>query len=647
MSRLPLFRLVLALSAPTAAAEELPMPAPPPGMKLLEEEDAQPLEEPAAPAEPREAEEPGEPPEEGEAADAQTQELEELRALEDVALDPEARPSAEVLQALRRLGYANPLRARMLDVLGEEDDSGAAAGEPVGLATDLLAFDVKRIASGFDIPVEMQPLVAKYIRFFQGPGRKYYRRWVERSARYIPLMQPLLEKHGCPRDTVYLAMIESGFSNRAYSWAHASGPWQFISETGKRFGLHQDFWVDERRDPLKATVAAARYLKELHGQLGHWYLAWAGYNAGGGRIRKAVDRRGTTNFWELLEGRALPRETQHYVPKLIAAALVGKYPEVFGFSRDEFHPEPLFTYDEVKVPHPTDVALLAEAAGVSVATLEDLNPELKRCYSPPPRNGESWVMRVPRGLAAAFRANYAKLPEERLAFRSHVVRRGETLSKIAASHGSAPEAVMRLNGLKSARYLKVNTALMIPVATGKEHRAALMAAHVARAHREGFFASRPKDEVPAGVLQRAKGARGGKAGTVKVDVVGGKKRVLYGVGSGDSLWSISQRFGVTVEELRAWNNLPRGKRGGMKVGHQLVIWPSGKAAAAAAQKAAPGGKNVQPVQAGPGRHTIQAGDSLSKIAKRYGVSVAQLRKWNGLAEGKTLLPGRILSVKGD
>ena len=185
-------------------------------------------------------------------------EIEELRALEGATLDPGARPDAEVLQSLHRLGVSNPLRLRMLDALEEPTFREDEENGELALITDLSTFDVSRVQAQYDIPVEMQPLVAQYIQFFQGPGRKWYRKWVGRSTRYLPMMQPILEAQGLPRDTVYLAMIESGFSPNAYSWAHAAGPWQFISSTGRQYGLHQDFWVDERRDPLKATVAAGQ-----------------------------------------------------------------------------------------------------------------------------------------------------------------------------------------------------------------------------------------------------------------------------------------------------------------------------------------------------------------------------------------------------
>ena len=179
-----------------------------------------------------------------------------MRALEDAVLDPAAKPSPEVLRSVRALGTASPLRARLED--GAEVLSGDEPVVDLGLVTDLATFDVGAVAAEYDIPLEMQPTVAQYIQFFQGPGRKWFRKWMSRSTRYIPMMTPLLERGGLPRDTVYLAMIESGFSPGATSWARAAGPWQFISSTGKRFGLRQDFWVDERRDPLKATVAAGQ-----------------------------------------------------------------------------------------------------------------------------------------------------------------------------------------------------------------------------------------------------------------------------------------------------------------------------------------------------------------------------------------------------
>lgn len=562
------------ISAVTSDA--LQMPTPPPGMKALTEADKEKLTEKATEEAdtlittlPREEAE-----EDSEAVEQQSLELEEAKALEEAAMDPLAGPSLEVMQSVRRLGFANPLRNRMQDALSEmELREGELELAPV---TDIAAFDVSLVASRYDIPVEMQPLVAQYIQFFQGRGRKWFRKWMSRSTRYIPRMHPLLEQHGLPKDTVYLAMIESGFSAHAYSWAHASGPWQFISSTGKQYGLRQDFWIDERRDPIKATVSAARYLKQLYKELGHWYLAWAGYNAGGGRIARLVQRRGTNNFWELSEGKGLAKETRHYVPKLIAAALVAKHPAVFGFAKSEFDFMPELQFDEVKIPAPTDLEVIAKAAGVTVEEVQDLNPELKRWCTPPVPPGKPYILRVPNGRGDAFTKAFAKVPaQERLSFKSHLVKKGDTLSRIAAKYGSASEAIMRLNGLKNPKYLKVNSALMIPIPTssGAAAKATALQNHAARARRNGYVAVRPEEEIPAGSLAKPSAAL---AGTIKADVVGGKTRVTYGVASGDSLWTISQRFAVTVDELRGWNRIPK-KKNALKVGQLLTIWPGAAA----------------------------------------------------------------------
>src|SRR3954471_23294490 len=310
--------------APAPAAVE-PPPAP-----VATAAPAVPDEAPAEAAD-------GEPDDDDEVArkvDEQSAELEEMRALEDTVIaDHDAglrvEPGGGLRAAVRRLGLGNPMRHHLLDALQELDDAArdATVGPPeLPLVTDLSSFDVGTVKDGYDIPVEMQPLVAEYIHFFQGAGRVWFRKWMSRSTRYIPVMTPILEASGVPRDLVYLAMIESGFSAQAYSWAHAAGPWQFINGTGKLFGLRNDFWVDERRDPLKSTGAAARFLKNLHQELGHWYLAWAGYNAGGGKVRRVMEKKGTSDFWEMSEGKGFANETKHYVPKLIACALVAKHP---------------------------------------------------------------------------------------------------------------------------------------------------------------------------------------------------------------------------------------------------------------------------------------------------------------------------------
>ncbi len=629
---MPSLCLILAtLASVPASPEALPMPPPPPGMRVLDAEDKKVLLGKAA--EPEEAEE------SSEEVEAESAELEELRALEGASLDPAARPNAEVLQSLRRLGLANPLRLRMLDALEEptlrEDDTPPE----LPLITDLASFDVGQIQDRYDIPVEMQPLVAQYIQFFQGPGRKWFRKWMSRSTRYIPVMQPILEQKGLPRDTVYLAMIESGFSAHAYSWAHAAGPWQFISSTGREYGLRQDFWVDERRDPIKATHAAARYLRQLYSELGHWYLAWAGYNTGGGRVRRLVERHGTKDFWALSAERGLATETKHYVPKLIAAALVAKHPSAFGFREEEFNYEPVLEFDEVKLADATDLDVIARSAGVSVKAVQDLNPELKRWCTPPASEKKSYTLRLPKGTAAQFAQNFKQLsPKERLSFRIHKVRRGDTLSQIARAYGSAPEAILTFNRLKSARSLRINSELAIPVPAGRGGKGALER-KVAQARRGGVTVLRPEEEIPAGTRSAPVAS-----GPIQSEVINGRTRITYGVQPGDSLWAIAQRFHVTVEDLRRWNNLPRRKRG-LRVGTIIHVWPGSpspqveeRAGTVVANREASKGSGR------PAMHTLAAGETLWSVAQRYGVTVEDIKRWNHITDHRSLPAGKQLQV---
>ncbi|RKH61660.1 LysM peptidoglycan-binding domain-containing protein [Corallococcus llansteffanensis] len=643
----PLSLLLLALASVPSPQGVAPKPVPPPGMHALPSPEAPSLTADGSLAAPPVPMEEGD---ETEEVEAESAELEELRALEGAALDPESKPNAEMMQSLRRLGLTNPLRLRMLDALEEptfrEDDTPPALARITNLAT----LDISQVKDRFDIPVDMQPLVAEYIQFFQGPGRKWFRKWMARSTRYLPVMQPILESKGLPRDTVYLAMIESGFSANAYSWAHAAGPWQFISSTGKQYGLKQDFWVDERRDPIKATHAAAAYLKDLYGELGHWYLAWAGYNTGSYRVRKMVERYGTSDWWLLAEERGLAKETKHYVPKLIAAALVAKNPAAFGFSEEEFQYESALDYEEVKLTDATDLDVLARSAGVSVLDVQDLNPELKRWCTPPATAAKPYVLRLPKGTSTRFAENFQKLsPADRLTFRVHTVKRGDTLSQIAQQYGTAPEAILQMNRLKSARTLKLRAELVIPVPSGRGgsgDASGALATKVAQARRSGVVANRPEDEVPAGTPKGPVAA-----GPVKTEKVNGRTRVTYGVQEGDSLWLIANRFQVSVDDMKKWNNLPRRNRT-LSLGTLLTVWPSEPAGAGPAKVEERGGTIVvasavagqAPVGPKGKVHTLAVGETLWSVAQRYNVSVEDIMKWNHIKDHRTVPTGKLLSL---
>lgn len=555
------------------AGLDVPLPPPPPGMTLLaqapatSDAGAEPL--PLA-QQPRGEEEEPEP-------DA---ELEAMRALEEVTIDPQARSDASIRATLGQLGYGSLTRDRLEKALEASELLGEELAFELDPITDVEHFDVLKVQGRYDIPLEMNPLVAQYIHFFQGGGRKWFRRWMSRSARYIPLMRPLLEAKGLPRDTVYLAMIESGFNTQAKSWARAVGPWQFIAGTAKWFKLRDDFWVDERRDPIKATNAAADYLNHLHKELGHWHLAWAGYNTGGARVRRMVDSYGTKSFWELSEKKGFARETKHYVPKLIACALVAKHPEAFGFTQDEFQPESPFEFDEVTLTDSVDLEVIAQSSGSSLEQLQEFNPELKRWCTPPATEKQPYVLRLPKGRKEQFAQNFAKVaPSERLHFKIHRVQKGDTLSKIALQHRSAQEAILRMNHLTSARALKLGVDLVVPVPSAQALKAgkadAALEKQVVRARRAGLHATRPEDEVPAG-SRTAPVGKVALGGSIAVTTVDGKKKVSYGIGKGDSLWSIARRFDVHVADLKEWNS-SLGSPRGLKVGLALTVWPGPEA----------------------------------------------------------------------
>ena len=248
----------------------------------------------------------------------------------------------------------------------------------------------------FDIHVTYNERVRQWIRYFQTEGRSSFRTWLERSSRYLPLIQYELTRAGLPLDLGYVAMIESGFQSHASSHAGALGLWQFISATGVRYGLHGDWWIDERRDFYKSTKAAIRYMSDLNKQFDSWYLVAASYNMGENGVRRLIAKRRTNNFWELADMGALPNETRDYVPKIIAATLISKAPALYGF-RDLNYQMPL-SYESIAVPGGTDLINLAGFLGVSEKYLKDLNPELIKGFIP--RSIRSHRIRIPKGSLA-------------------------------------------------------------------------------------------------------------------------------------------------------------------------------------------------------------------------------------------------------
>jgi len=324
----------------------------------------------------------------------------------------------------------------------------------------------------FDIPIVINEKVEQFIHYFQTTRRDRFVTWLARSGRYIPAMKKLLKEHGLPEDLVYMAFIESGFDPYAYSRSKAMGPWQFIYLTGKRYGLRVNWWVDERRDPEKSTIAAAKYLKDLYEKFACWYLAAAGYNAGEYKIVKAMKRYRTEDFWKLAEVKYLKRETKNYVPLMIAAALVAKDPEKYGFADVEYQ-EPL-RYEKVKVPELTSLSLVAKACETSLEEIKDLNPELQRGVTPP--NETDYEIKIPFRKKDLFLVTFEILqPLEKFQFKTHLVKKGETLNGIAKLYRVDLEPLLEINHLTKTSRISKEMTLFIPISKDEEIKPLVMA----------------------------------------------------------------------------------------------------------------------------------------------------------------------------
>lgn len=402
------------------------------------------------------------------------------------------------------------------DVLPELDEVSRRefyhlyGSDPLGLSSRSID------AAGYGIPLASNEHVDRWIEFFTtGKGRARFRIYLERSGAYEEMIRRRLREAEMPEDLLYLAMIESGMNPNAYSRAHAVGLWQFIKGTGRRYDLEIGYWLDERRDPFKATDAAVAHLGDLYDEFGSWYLAAAAYNAGSGRVSRGIKRTGSTDFWDLSDARVLRRETRNYVPKLIAAMMIAKNPEYYGFG--DVEPAAPLAFDVVEVPDATSFDVLAEAAGTTENEIKRLNPQYPRRVTPPDGPAE---VRVPKGQSATFVVAYAQVPpSERVTWLEHRVTRGQTLSHIAERYGVSVRAIRATNNNVNPKRLQIGQKLIIP--------------------RSGRAATRLASSAPA-PAPATLAADGTKTVTVR---------------RGDTLWTIARAHGVSTRDLMAMNSL--------------------------------------------------------------------------------------------
>ena len=486
-----------------------------------------------------------------------------------------------------------------------------------------------------DLPLVMNDHVASFISFFSSRGRGTLERALTRSGRYREMILRTLKEEGVPQDLIYLAQAESGFHPLALSRAGARGMWQFMASRASGYGLERNWWMDERQDPEKATRAAARHLKDLYNQFGDWYLAMAAYNSGPGNVQRAVQRTGYADFWELYRRGVLPKETQNYVPIIVAVTIMAKNPAQYGL--EHIVPDPARSVDTVEINYPVDLRLVAECADTTVDVLQDLNPALLRLTTPKDREFE---LRLPAGTADKFQTAISAIPQDmRVWWRYHKVQPGETLDQVARRYRTTGKAIAEANNLEDEE-LQRDAKLIIPVTPGRQV------------------------------------AGGGSS------LAFSKKATRYKVRKGDTVLSVADDFSVPVEQLRKWNRL---KGNQLKRGRTLLIYkavaapePVGRSVASRTKKGTSSPKKVVvdiaeddadvALDSKPKKsrhlaaastkfvraettskskkrtHKVRPGETLTSIASEYNTTVADLKKANGKTTNH-LRAGSVLVIK--
>jgi membrane-bound lytic murein transglycosylase D len=465
--------------------------------------------------------------------------------------------------------------------------------------TDLM----DRIRAGFQFDDPDQLRVDTQLAWF-ARNPEYLDRVFGRAALYMHYIVEEVEKRGMPLEIALLPVIESAFEPYAYSRARAAGLWQFIPDTGSKFGLPQNWWYDGRRDVTESTRAALDYLQFLHDEFqGDWLLAIAGYNCGEGCVARAV-RRNTAaglpiDFWSL----RLPTETQAYVPKLLAMKRLVTNPEQFGIGFSQIRNEPYFA--KIDVESQIDLKLAAELAGVTHEELFELNPAYHRWATPP--QGPHALL-LPIDSAELFRQNLAQLtPDELMRVTHHIVQPGETVNQIANRYGASVMTLRMLNGLDKGT-LEPGTDLRVPSgSTALPAKVRLAAARV-----DG-----PEPSTP-----RGKGKR--------------QRPQVHVVRRGESIWQIAQRNKIDLRTLLRLNGMRRGDT--IKPGDKLVVNAN---AGTSTERSAPAAAPAPAVV----RHTVQRGETLGSIARKYSVTIAQIASWNGIAASRALKIGQRLTIK--
>lgn len=473
-------------------------------------------------------------------------------------------------------------------------------GEPVAIVSNTVR-TAKRDILGtgtYDLPMTANSWVEAELDFLVGQRREVIERWLARGDYYEGFVASVFRSTGIPTDLVHLGMIESGFLPTARSRVGATGFWQFMPATARELGLRIDAEVDERMDPVRSTRAAARHLRGLHRSLGDWSLVAAAYNAGSGRIGRAMTAFGTRDFWELAQRGDLASETKQYVPRLYAMTVIGRDRQRWGFGRASASS---FAYDSIQVEYAAPFAEIAKLGAVSVEQLTALNPHLLKQATP---SGGYWLW-VPAGTGSALqRAWLASDFRREQGYGSYTVRRGDTLGELAEASGVRAARLRELNPGVDFDNLQIGEKLRMPYRSAQE------------------LAARPERRESEERAERSIGssAEAGEGATHTVE-------------SGETLSEIAVRYDVSVEELRERNELSGST---IRVGQQLRIPRAARAASIASTRA-------ESRVAEPAEHVVRSGESLWTIARQYGSTVDAIQTANHLGD-RPIRPGQRLTI---
>ncbi len=483
-----------------------------------------------------------------------------------------------------------------------------------------------------DVPLIQNQHVNRHLMYYTLRRPDVMERWLERSEYYFPMMREIFEEEGVPTELIHLSMIESGLVPTARSWAAAVGLWQFIRATGAVYGLEVNWWVDERRDPLKSTRAAARHLRDLYEIWDDWHLALANYNLSPRGLRRAINAAGgVEDYWVAYP--YLPRETRGYVPGFIAATMIAMNPEEFGFERP--NNGRVFKFDVVDVDGLMPLEDLADAAGITIDELRSYNPELLRWATPP---GDSYPLKIPVGIKDDFLAAYQEIPKENRAqeVAMHTVSRGETLGFIAQRYGTSVRALYDSNeGLTST--IHPGQRIVVPVAASSA---------------EQIAADRPSNQPTRSSSPSQQ--------RTQAQAPANTTAVTYTVRSGDTIGHIAEWYDVRAWQIRSWNGIGNT----IRVGQRLTIHvPNSRqnfyqqiddltfAQKQELQRRQRAGENIYDIRfdgsssggSNTIEYTVRRNDTLSSIARNHGVSISHIQNENNL-NGTRIYAGQTLRI---